>query len=170
MKYNGKSSNLLLSPRLRAILLGNGGNQSHNYTERKKAGTSTVFFKIGSKTCKTKVTVKKYTNPVKSLTISGVNSGKTLKSKFKSSSSASGKLTTTTRNAKIVLKAADGWKIQDLSLSSSSGVYQSYSSYSSPKSSATLRVGTLKKSSYYVSATLVNTKTEGTITLSYSIN
>ncbi len=146
-------------------------NASINLTV-KKAGTSNVTFKIGSKKYTVKVKVKSYTNPVSSLKITGVSSGKNLKNKFKSSSSASGKLTATTKEAKIVLKAADGWKIESLNLyNSTDGISQSYSSYSTPKSSATLRVGTLSKSKKYsVSATLVNTKTEGTIDIYYTIN
>lgn len=138
----------------------------------KKKGTSNVSFKIGSKKYTVKVNVKNYTNPVSSLKITGVSSGKNLKSKFKSSASASGKLSAnTSSSAKIVLKAADGWKIQNLSIyDSTKGISQSYYS-STPKASVTLRTGKLYKSrSYSVYATLVNTSTKGEIDISYSIN
>ena len=53
------------------------------YFDAKKAGTSTITFKVGSKSYKSKVTVKKYVNPATTIIIPGVNSGKNIASRYR---------------------------------------------------------------------------------------
>ena len=137
----------------------------------KKAGTSTITFKVGSKSYKSKVTVKKYVNPATTIIIPGVNSGKNIASKFNSDSYESGKQTKTAKSGKIRVKAASGWKLvrvfiddnklngQGISYWSSKGV----SSVSLPMAFA------LKaKGKYYYSFTFQNTKNKAELTLTYN--
>ncbi len=87
------------------------------YLKIVKFGTTKVSYKIGSKTYTTTVKLKDskssaYTNPLSSLTISGVNGGKNIASKFKKKSEVKGlKLSSTQKNGKIKVKAKKGWKI-----------------------------------------------------------
>lgn len=84
----------------------------------KKTGTSTISYKIGSKTYKTKVIVKKYVNPLKSINLFGIKNGKTtnLAGLLKSANNASVKLNATKKKQTIKAAAASGWKIRSLSL------------------------------------------------------
>ena len=95
------------------------------YYEAKGFGTAKFTYKIGSKKYTTKVTVKKgkgdvsgdYVNPLSKLTISGVNKGKNLASKFKKvNCSENLKLASTQKKAKVTAKAKDGWKITSISV------------------------------------------------------
>lgn len=139
-----------------------------------KKGTSTVSFKIGSKTYKTKVTVQNYTNPIKSITITGIKSGSStnLVNLTKKSSNASLKLTKTNKNVQLKVAAKSGWKINNIYFYDNTNMSSYYfNSYSKPVSSATLRVGTMTaKKPYRINITFVNTKNAGTITVSYDIN
>ncbi|MCD7737011.1 MAG: hypothetical protein LUI07_08650 [Lachnospiraceae bacterium] len=149
------------------------GTSSSIGLKLKKAGTATISFKIGSKTYKSKITVKSYTNPVKSITISGVNSSKTFASKTKSSNSVSGlTLSKTTKNAKISVTAKSGWKVRYISLyNSDTGENYSYSNYSNPKTSASMNLGTLTKGkSYSVYVTFVNTSNGASLSTSYTFS
>lgn len=151
--------------------------KSTNYSyyiglQLKETGTATISFKIKGidATQKVKVIVKQYTNPVKSMKVSGISSD--LKSKTKSQNYTSVKMKKTTKNATVKVTPASGWKI------SSAEVYdvnnQRYTrtySYSKPMSSATLNVGTLTKNKpYNIYVTFVNSKNGATITCSYYIN
>lgn len=145
----------------------------------KKAGTTTISYKIGSTTYKKKLVVKSYTNPVKSITLTNVNSSKTFASKTASSASAKATLKKTTANAKLKVTAKSGWKIQSVQVfynkySSSSNTSTStsyYRSYSTPKSSVSPTVGRLTKGrSYTLAVTFVNTTNGGTITTEYAIS
>lgn len=76
----------------------------------KKAGKTTVSFKYQGKTYKTKITVKKYINPVKSITIGNkIISGSSKKSiyRLKSSDFANKKV-------KINISSKKGWKVNGI--------------------------------------------------------
>lgn len=139
----------------------------------KKAGTATISFKIKGidGTQKSTVTVKKYTNPVKSLKISGISSD--LKNKTKSGSYVSGiKMTKTTKNATVKVTPAKGWKLSNVEVYdvTNDRTTKTYS-YSKPMSSATLNAGTLTKGKQYrVTLDFVNTKDGGTMNCTYNIN
>lgn len=127
----------------------------------KKAGTSKITYKIGSKTYTTTVKVLNYTNPISSMTISGVKTN--LASKFKASNMGSAKLASSPSSGKITVKAATGWKISNIVLSNSAYTFsRSASSYAKPASALTLYTGALKKNAgYQISVDLINTKTGG---------
>ena len=151
-------------------------SKSYSYRiglQLKKAGTSKISFAIkGIKGTKTiKVTVKKYANPVSSMKISGISGD--LKNKTKSGNSVSNlKLTKTTKNAAVSVKASKGWKIEAVQLydTANDRTTRMYS-YSKPVSSAKLNVGTLTKNkAYRVEVTFVNSSNGSTLYCYYYIN
>ena len=155
----------------------NSGNDSsrssaYSYIDlvAKKPGTATVSFKIGSKTYKTKVTVKNYVNPAATIKIPGVNSGKNIASKFKSQNYASGKQAKTVKSGKISVKAASGWKLTNISVYDNR-TNQTISYWSSKGvSSVSLPVAfALKaKGRYDYTFTFKNTKNKAELQLSYT--
>ena len=136
----------------------------------KKAGTCKVSYKIGTKSYSTTVKVLNYTNPISSMTISGISSN--LAGKFKKSNMASAKLASNKSTARITVKAASGWKINNIILSDESYTSdRSVSTYVKPASALTLYTDALKKSErYHVNVNLVNTKTGGTQYISLDLN
>ncbi len=170
-----KSSIKNSNPKVIKILgVDNQENEAHIRFDVKRVGTTTVTFKVGSKKCTTKVKIKKYTNPAKTIKISGVKSGKNIASKFnKTSDSNNFTLPKTTKNAKLKVKAASGWKltnayIQDTTTSKTvlSKVY--------PKGTAkkkSYNLGTLKKGHWYdLTLEFQNQKNGAYIWLFFDIN
>lgn len=109
-------------------LVDKDGNSSYNsrygYGELKllKPGKATVSVKVGKstsscKTYKTQVTVKKYENPIKSLKITGISSGKNIYKKFNNQSYNSGTISKNIKSAKVSVTANkdNGWRIQSIS-------------------------------------------------------
>ena len=80
------------------------------------AGTATVSYKIGSKTYKTTIKVLNYVNPVKSITLTGVNGGKTFASLTKSAVYPSKSLTlkSNPKTSALKITPASGWKITEV--------------------------------------------------------
>ncbi len=141
----------------------------------KKAGTSTISFKVDSKTYKTKVTVKKYTNPIKTLKVTGVSSGKNIASKVKKTREANVSLKKTKKNAKLTIKTAKNWKITEVyvtdttTTSAKTKVNKTYKKGISKKK--TYKLKTLNKNhSYFISLTLKNKKNGGVQYIYYNIN
>ncbi|MDO4308660.1 MAG: hypothetical protein Q4C77_17735 [Eubacteriales bacterium] len=138
-----------------------------------KSGTSTISYKIGNKTYKTKVIVKPYTNPIKSISLFGIKNGKTtnLAGLMKSKSYTSVKLPATKKKQTIKVTAASGWKISNINFYNATG--HTYSiSYppTKPAASASLYVGTVTKGKGgTVMLTMVNTSTKGTLNIQYDI-
>lgn len=139
-----------------------------------KPGTATVSYKIGTKTYKTKLKVLAYKNPVKSITLTGINGGKNFASLTKSSANISKKLSlkTTTKNAQLNITPTSGWKISSVSISdSNTTLSRSVSNYRDGLSSAKINWGTLNKShSYNISVTFFNTSNHASIHIYYPIN
>ena len=126
------------------------------YFDAKKAGTSTITFKVGSKSYKSKVTVKKYVNPATTIIVPGVNSGKKTK---------------TAKSGKIRVKAASGWKlvrvyIDDNKLNGHGISYWSSKGVSSV--SLPIAFALKAKGKYYYSFTFQNTKNKAELTLTYN--
>ncbi len=92
------------------------------YMEATGFGTTKVSYKIDGKKYTTKVTVKEgkgsnsnYTCPVDKFTISGVNSGKNIASKFKKNYYIeNAKLGSAQKNGKVNIKAKKGWEIDSI--------------------------------------------------------
>lgn len=77
-----------------------------------KPGKTKVSFKIGNKKHTVNLTVKKYTNPIKKLTITGVKGGKNIASKFsKNSQCLDLSVTKKANNAVINVTANKNWKV-----------------------------------------------------------
>ena len=138
-----------------------------------KAGKTTVSFKIkGVKgTQKVNIQIKKYTNPVKSLKISGINGD--LKNKTKSSTASSYlKLNKTVSNASVKVTAAKGWKISEVSVYDTENErYTRINSYNKPFGSGTLYLGKLEKNKkYQVSVEFTNPSDGGSLYCYYYIN
>lgn len=160
-------------------------DESFNYAEYyiylkvKKAGTTTISYKVDNKKYTTVLTVKNYTNPLKEVKITGINSGKDIAKKLKNQNNANITLKKNVSDAILKLKANKNWKITNVSMNSlekeSDGYYyvvEQYSYYTDKKrSSVNLNVGDLKaKGAYRISVTMQNTKDGGTLNCYYYIN
>jgi hypothetical protein len=134
-----------------------------------KAGTTNISYTIGKKKYTTKVTIKNYTNPLESLKITGVQNGTNLANLADKSTDPSPlSLSNDQEDATISISAKSGWTITYAALEGSTTY--SVSPLNKGLSSATLRVGTLEKDSYYfVSVNLENTKDGGTLSIVYPI-
>ena len=133
----------------------------------KKPGKSTISYTIGTKTYTTKVTVLKYVNPLSSLTITGINNGKTIHKKFAKNKYATIKLPKTVSKARITAKARSGWAVKSLS------VYNGRKSYeyeSDGVTTAQLRNIKLSKGKQScIDIELKNKSNKGTISLQIEI-
>lgn len=141
----------------------------------KSTGTSIISYKIGSKKYNTKVTVKAYTNPLKTVQIAGIKNGSStnLAGKLKNQSYANLKLTKDVKNATIKVEAQKNWAVKSMYVNDgASGNYHSIgNNYGKNVGNVTLHVGALKKNKYsYVGIEMVNTKDGGTIYCNYHIN
>ncbi len=131
------------------------------------SGTSKVTFKVKgkSKTYTVNVTVKKYTNPVKTLKVTGVSSGKNLAGKFSSNSSGNvSKLKGNTSNAKLTVTPKSGWALRKVQVKNYSNKTVVNKKVNTTKKTS-YSLGTLTKSSgdwnYWVTLTFKNKKTKG---------
>lgn len=125
-----------------------------------KTGTAKIQYKVGRKTYSTTVKVLPYTNPLKSLTVTGVGN---LASRFSKNSSASNlRIKKAQSNALIKCTAASGWKIESIYYyNKKTGISRNIYS-NKGVSSVTLHAGTLAaKQTGYISVNLTNTKTGG---------
>ena len=154
------------------------GNDYNSYSyyiglELKKAGKAKISFKIGSKTYTSTVTVKNYTNPLSSVTVTGVNSGKNIASKLNSSNYCYNlKLTKTTKNAVVKVKPKSGWKVTSINVENSqTGDTMSISNYGTKGvSNASLKVGTLTKNKRVTLRITCVDKTGASVYMNYYIN
>lgn len=152
----------------------------------KKAGTSTISFKINKKKYQTKVIAKKYVNPVKHISISGIKNGNNtdlagLTKNFDMAQSLN-PYVTTTKNAKIQVEAINGWKIKNISaypMPDYSNLDKEYNykfknintTYKNPVSKTTVNVGEIQKEGRYsINIGFINTKTKDIISLEYNVN
>lgn len=137
------------------------------YIENKalKAGTATVSFKVDGTTYKKKITVKGYTNPVKSLVLTGVSSANQ-KSKFAKGDYANIPLKKNAKAGYLKVSAASGWKIRRVYwYDRTDDDWDTYRQFSSGKGVASVKmpVPAMKKTGRYnVEVEFVNTKTGGT--------
>lgn len=119
----------------------------------KKPGSTVISYKIGSKTYKTKITIKPYVNPVSSVTMTGVNGGKNFASLTNKRDYASVSLTKASKNAVVKVKPKSGWKVRSITVSDEkTGDYHEVYNYGSKGvSNATLQVPTFSGGSIHVS-------------------
>ncbi len=154
------------------------GIMTTKYSKKKKTatislqggspGTSKVTFNVKgkSKTYTINVTVKKYTSPVKTLKVTGVNSGKNLAGKFSSTYFGDvPNLKKKTSNAQLTVTPKSGWALREVQVSKyDSNKYVVNKKVNTTKKTS-YNLGTLKKSSgswnYWVMLTFKNKKTKG---------
>ena len=133
----------------------------------KKAGNANISFKIGSKKYTSKVTVKAYTNPISSLTVTGVKNGSNsnLAGKFKNESYSSLKLSKNVKNATVTCKSASGWKITRIgTYDENNKLQRSISTRNAGASALSLHAGNLTKNQRNeITVDLINTKTGGSL-------
>lgn len=151
-----------------------------------KAGITTVSFKIGDKQYKTKVYVKKYTNPLKSISITGLKDGnKTNLANLTNTTNITKKieLPGTVKNPKVQMIAKKGWKIKWISYTCglkyanyTGGDEYGTKNFKTPVSKATVNICNktkiLKKNAdgYGVFAELINSKNKASLYLTYYID
>ena len=124
-----------------------------------------------------KETVKKYENPVKTLKIKGINSGKNLAGKFKNQYNASAAIKKNISNATVTVEAAKNWEITNVSFytyrNKKSPSYigsLTLNNYMEFKKKVTLRPGSLNKSQKYsVVIGCINKKTGGSLACFFTI-
>lgn len=131
----------------------------------KKPGTTTISYKIGSKTYKTKARVRKYVNPLSSLTITGINGGKNIRSIFNKVSDPSYKISKSISNIKIKAKAQDDWYFDDMRFIRGGKYGYSAMTYNNPnQTSLTLKIPKIAKNDN-LQITLRNVENDGEIQL-----
>jgi hypothetical protein len=132
-----------------------------------KPGKSTVSVKVDGKTCKTKLNVAQYVNPIKSFVITSL-SGKNLKSQFKTSGSAVSILSSNTKAGQVKLTAASGWRIRKIGFIGSEDTINH--ERRTGATTVKLPIPAMKKGNYYaIAAVLQNIATGGVIDTMYML-
>lgn len=134
------------------------------------AGSFKIKYKIGDTSYTITVKVLAYKNPVKSVTLKGVNSGNSFATKTKSSNYATLKLPAKVTSASLKVTPISGWKIRHVQFSDeNAGTYRTINN-SKGLSSVTLSCGTLYTThSYNVYMELFNTTNNASVSVHYSI-
>ena len=140
-----------------------------------KTGTATVKYKIGTTQYTMKVKIVPYANPVKSITVTGVNNSKSFAAKTKAQSwldnNVSLPLKETTKNAKIAVTAASGWKVSHVSLRDEKTFNTVSYICGTPATTVKLPVGTLNASrNYGMGVEYYNPKSGYTFMIWYKIH
>ena len=132
-----------------------------------KPGTSTISFKIGNKTYKSKIKVLKYVNPVSSLTITGVNGGKTIHKVFNKKNETDYKISKAVSNAKVKVKARSGWYISSVRVRRGTKYYSSGENFyhNTALSTLTVRAAKIAKNDS-IEINMRNKSNDGAIELS----
>ena len=143
-------------------------SNTYSYTisiKLKKKGTTVISYKIGTETYSTTVKVVKYTNPIKTLKITGVKSGKNIASKTKTNNYVNFKGVKKS-GSKLSITPKSGWTVEKITFScSDTGETKTWKNYVKKSGVKTAKVissaslGTLKKDyTYLIDITLVNSK------------
>lgn len=133
----------------------------------KKAGKATISFKIKGKAYKTKITLKKYVNPVKYISITGVkNKGKTNLANLSDKTMIIDLKTSKSKGVPTAkISAKKGWKIDNIS--KYLGLVKKYKR---PVASSTFKVPKGFDYLWEFNVTFINVKNKEYITISYVIN
>lgn len=126
----------------------------------KKAGTADITFQIGSQKLKSTITVKNYSNPLRSFKVGKKN----FTSRFRSATEYNYFHSSVLKNQTVSAKAAKGWKITSMKMQYGSG---SYEINSCSKSSFSKKV-TFDGDLDYITFTMRNTKTKAYVTLTWN--
>ena len=144
------------------------GDESYGYQiylRFSQAGTAKVTYKIGKKSYTLKIVVKAYTNPISSITMTGVNKGKSFASKCKTYMPYNPELSfpSAVKSSTLKVKAKTGWKVTYISFDDvTAGKNKSLSD--SGLTTMSLKLGKLDPThEYCVSIDFLNTKTGATL-------
>ena len=125
------------------------------------AGTAKVTYKIGKKSYTLKIVVKAYTNPISSITMTGINKGKSFASKCKTEMPYYPKLSfpSVVKSSTLKVTAKTGWKVTSIGFNDrTAGKSKRLSD--SGLTTMSLKLGKLDPThEYSLSITLENTKT-----------
>lgn len=136
------------------------------------SGTATVKYKIGTKAYSMKVQVLDYKNPVKSITLTGVKSGKNFAALTKKTMqiSKSISLPKNVSSAKLAVSAASGWKVRELYIYDQTAGVSRYFTCDDGLDSMTLACGKLLASHrYFVWVEMFNASNGATMSIQYPI-
>ena len=113
----------------------------------KGVGTATVSYKIGSKTYKTKVTIKKFASPSTSIIITGLNDGKNMNTQIDWADRYNDMDSVDAANSKLTVKTRKGWKMTDVDFYNTSTGFSKSRYYE--KGFKTFNLGKLSKKESY---------------------
>lgn len=186
MKKSQKITSLKSSNNKVAAIVGGGYYESEKMGSigyaGLKPGSATISFKIGGKKYKTKVTIKNYTNPVKTLSLTGVTAnGKKNFASLTDKRSFGGygsdpKLNTTKTivNPKLHIVAKKGWKIKTVIWGPHDKIGTKLFKNSVSKADLRLNKESGNKivphKQFSIDIIFVNTKTKGTLQISHTVN
>ncbi len=123
----------------------------------KKAGKASISFKIGKQTLKSNITIKEYSNPLKTFKIGK----KDFTSKFKASTEYNYFHVSNLNNQNVMIKAAKGWKISSLDIHYGPRTYKINSCRKDLFSKLLMFNGSYD----YINITMYHTKSKSHITL-----
>ena len=184
VKGMGKSQKIIKSSvkssNKSCVKIGYISSDSISYTA-KKPGKAVISFKIDSKKYQTKIYVKKYQNPAKSVVITGVKNGSRTNLASLTNKNTSSKqlhLKKTVKNPKVQVTARKGWKIQQIYyLNGGLADWESGTkNYKKPVSKTTLKIFTKSNrmktnvGGNRIIITFLNTKSGDTVGVSYNID
>ncbi len=149
----------------------------------KKAGTVNISYNVGKTKKTTKVQIKKYENPVKKITLSGVNGGKDFASMTDKQSFVYGEWDeeTMTNVSPFTVEAVDdpvlhiepakGWSITDVYANLDNNTSENYYKYAGKKykGAQDFKLYKITEDTNSLSVTFVNDKDGGTINVNYSL-
>ena len=136
-------------------------------------GTAFILYKINGTTYILSLNIKEYKNPIKSITLTGVNKGKNFASLTKKqvNPTKAFKLNKTVKSAKLKVTAADGWRIRSIELvNTDTGDYKVAGNMMKGSKSASINWGTLKAGQHYEIHVSVFNDKEFSSTRTYIIN
>ena len=138
------------------------------YLKTVKSGKAVVRVKNGSKTYNTKIRVYKYVNPLKSLTITGVNNGKSVHSKFNKATKVSGSIQKNVSNGTVTAKEKDGWDITELHVYDYAAK-KKYLAYTANKTTSIRNLKIRKGSKLVLEIVCENRDNKANMTLRYTL-
>lgn len=127
----------------------------------KKPGKAVISFKVGNQTLKSTVTVKPYSNPLKTFKVGKKN----FVSKFNTTTEYNYFRTSDLKNQKVSIQAAKNWKISSIEMKYGSGSYKVSSRKT--KTNFSKKV-TFDGDADYIIITLYHTKTKAYVTLEWN--
>lgn len=140
-----------------------------------KPGKTTISYKIGKKSFKEKIRVRKYENPAKKVEITGIKNGKSnnLAGMLKNQNTANITSKKNVKNAVVSVWAntSKNWKVTRVKLEDHTQGMVYMGGSDNGKNNLNLKVGLLQKDhKKTITMSFYNTKTQGTLDCTYIIN